>query len=124
MNIFRSAEAAFRAGDSASFVGPAQTRLLGSSQEGTPVHVYHVQFESGARTNWHRHSGAQWLLITEGRVRVQVEVFRHESAQFSGPELFGPAMSGRNVNVSRRQAEVLLPWKLANTTPVSTNNHF
>ena len=72
MNIFRSAESAFRAGDPASFVGPAHTRLLGSSQEGTPVHVYHVQFEPGARTNWHSHSGAQWLLITEGRVRVQI----------------------------------------------------
>ena len=36
-----------------------------------PVHVYHVRFESGARTNWHKHSGPQWLLITEGQIRVQ-----------------------------------------------------
>ena len=26
---------------------------------------------AGSRTNWHTHSGAQWLLIVEGRVRVQ-----------------------------------------------------
>ena len=33
--------------------------------------VYHVEFEPGARTNWHSHSGAQWLLIIEGRIRIQ-----------------------------------------------------
>ena len=90
MNIFRSVEAAFRAADSASFVGPAQTRLLGSSQEGTPVHVYHVQFESGARTNWHRHSGAQWLLITEGRVRVQLAGAPPEDVQAGDAVMIGP----------------------------------
>ncbi len=35
------------------------------------MHVYHVRVDDGARTNWHRHSGAQWLLVTEGRIRVQ-----------------------------------------------------
>lgn len=35
------------------------------------MHVYRVEFESGARTNWHRHSGPQWLFVIEGRVRVQ-----------------------------------------------------
>jgi quercetin dioxygenase-like cupin family protein len=73
MTIFRAAERPFHQADTTTFVGPAHTRLLGSSEEGTPVHVYHVQFESGARTNWHRHSGVQWLLITEGRIRVQTE---------------------------------------------------
>jgi quercetin dioxygenase-like cupin family protein len=33
--------------------------------------VYQVQFDVGARTNWHIHSGPQWLLITDGRIRVQ-----------------------------------------------------
>jgi quercetin dioxygenase-like cupin family protein len=71
MKIFRSSESPFRAADSGSFVGPAQTRLLAQATEGTPVHVYHVRFDAGARTNWHTHSGAQWLLVTEGRIRVQ-----------------------------------------------------
>jgi quercetin dioxygenase-like cupin family protein len=73
MTIFRNSERPFRHADTATFVGQAQTRLLASGEEGTPVHVYHVQFESGSRTNWHRHSGAQWLLVTEGRIRVQTE---------------------------------------------------
>ena len=30
-----------------------------------------VEFEAGARTNWHSHSGVQILLIIEGRGRVQ-----------------------------------------------------
>ncbi len=35
------------------------------------MHVYRVVFEPGARTNWHIHSGPQWLFIVEGQVRVQ-----------------------------------------------------
>ena len=30
-----------------------------------------MEFEDGGRTNWHTHSGAQWLFIIAGRVRVQ-----------------------------------------------------
>ena len=71
MKVFRSQEHPFRAVDSASFVGPAETKLLASSDEGTPVNVYHVRFADGARTNWHTHSGAQWLIVTEGSIRVQ-----------------------------------------------------
>ena len=71
MKIFRAANSAMRTADSASFVGPAQTKLLASADEGASVHVYRVEFDSGSRTNWHRHSGTQWLLIVEGRIRVQ-----------------------------------------------------
>jgi quercetin dioxygenase-like cupin family protein len=35
------------------------------------VHVYRVAFDPGGRTNWHIHSGAQWLFVVEGRIRVQ-----------------------------------------------------
>lgn len=62
-----------RPADPATFVGPARMQPLASSEVGTPVHLYHVEFPDGARTNWHRHSGAQWLFIVEGRVRVQTE---------------------------------------------------
>jgi quercetin dioxygenase-like cupin family protein len=71
MKIFRDSESTFRPADASSFVGPARTKLLASSDEAAPVHVYHVQFDSGGRTNWHTHSGAQWLLVTEGRIRIQ-----------------------------------------------------
>lgn len=73
MKVFRSQEHPFRAADAASFVGSAETKLLASAAEGTPVNVYHVCFADGARTNWHTHSGAQWLIVTEGSIRVQSE---------------------------------------------------
>lgn len=73
MKIFRAAESPFRPADANAFVGGARTKLLASDEGTSPVHVYHVQFPDGARTNWHTHSGPQWLLVTEGRIRVQME---------------------------------------------------
>jgi len=73
MQIFRGADVPFRPADSQTFVGPAQMKPLASALDGTPVHVYHVVFDSGARTNWHTHSGAQWLLVIEGHIRIQLE---------------------------------------------------
>jgi quercetin dioxygenase-like cupin family protein len=35
--------------------------------------VYRVTFSDGGRTNWHCHSGPQWLFVVDGRVRVQAE---------------------------------------------------
>jgi quercetin dioxygenase-like cupin family protein len=72
MNIFRNAASAMRRADATSFVGAAQTKLLASSEAGAAVHLYRVEFPEGARTNWHTHSGPQWLFILEGRIRVQV----------------------------------------------------
>ncbi len=60
-----------RQADRLSFVGPARTKLLASGDEGAAVHLYRVEFDIGARTNWHRHSGPQWLFIVEGRIRAQ-----------------------------------------------------
>lgn len=71
MKIFRNADTTARPVDAASFVGPATTKLLASADEGETVHIYRVAFESGGRTNWHIHSGPQWLLIVDGLVRVQ-----------------------------------------------------
>ena len=71
--MFRHQDAPLRPADTKSFVGPARTTLLASSDEDTPVHVYRVVFEDQARTNWHIHSGPQWLLVIEGRIRVQVQ---------------------------------------------------
>ena len=71
MKIFRGADVPPQVADPNSFVGHAQTQRLAGDEAGVPVVVYHVVFEDGARTNWHSHSGPQWLLVTEGRVRVQ-----------------------------------------------------
>src|SRR5262245_50104730 len=71
MKLFRCSQSPFRSADPSSFSGDARTRLAASDEEQIPVNVYHVRFESGARTNWHSHSGTQWLMVTEGRVRVQ-----------------------------------------------------
>ena len=59
--------------DSATFVGQAAVQRLAHDETGVPVGVYRVTFWDGARTNWHRHTGPQWLFVVEGRVRVQAE---------------------------------------------------
>ena len=71
MRIFRDTDAPSRPADANSFSGPAATKLLASAEEGADVHVYRVAFEPGGRTNWHTHSGPQWLFVTEGTIRFQ-----------------------------------------------------
>jgi quercetin dioxygenase-like cupin family protein len=71
MKVFPAQDVQLRPADPASFVGSARTALAASAEDGAAVHVYHVEFGEGARTNWHVHSGPQWLLITSGRIRVQ-----------------------------------------------------
>ncbi|MFN7913974.1 MAG: cupin domain-containing protein [Vicinamibacterales bacterium] len=90
MQIFRGAEAPFRPADPNSFVGAAHTKLLASSGEATPVHVYHVQFPDGARTNWHRHSGPQWLFVTEGRIKIQTEGNAPQELSVGDAVVFSP----------------------------------
>ena len=71
MRVFRDENLPFKIADADSFVGRAHTKRLATGDAGVPVVVYRVEFEDGARTNWHVHSGVQWLMILEGRVRVQ-----------------------------------------------------
>ena len=47
MNIFRSSATPLRPVDAKSFVGPAHTKLLASSDDGESVHVYRVEFDDG-----------------------------------------------------------------------------
>jgi len=61
----------WRPADSTSFTASAETKRLGEDSTGTPVTVYHVTFGESGRTHWHTHSGPQWLLVVEGRIRVQ-----------------------------------------------------
>ena len=71
MKIFRGESVPFKAVDTHTFVGAAQSQRLGADETGIPVGLYRVEFEPGGRTNWHTHSGPQWLLIVSGRIRVQ-----------------------------------------------------
>jgi quercetin dioxygenase-like cupin family protein len=90
MKIFRNSETAMRAADVNSFVGPAGTKLLASAEEGASVHIYRVEFESGARTNWHTHSGPQWLFVIEGRIRAQQWGQPHQDVDAGDAVMFLP----------------------------------
>jgi quercetin dioxygenase-like cupin family protein len=64
--------------DAKNFVGVARVKRLPMIEDGDAsvqspeaVIVYLVEFDPGARTNWHRHSAPQLLLIKEGRGLVQ-----------------------------------------------------
>lgn len=71
MKIFRTDQVAWQPADPRTFTGRARVKRLAEDSAGVRVGVYHVEFDAGARTHWHTHSGPQWLLIVEGRVRVQ-----------------------------------------------------
>jgi quercetin dioxygenase-like cupin family protein len=71
MKIFRSTSTPSEPGDSDTFTGAVIRTTLASDKAGTPVNVYRVAFEPGARTHWHTHDGPQWLLVVEGRIRLQ-----------------------------------------------------
>ncbi len=71
MKIFRSASIPSERGDADTFTGAVTRATLASDEAGTPVKVYRVAFEPGARTHWHTHDGPQWLLVVEGRIRIQ-----------------------------------------------------
>ncbi len=71
MKIFRAAEVAVEGGDPRTFTGQVRRATLASDTAGTPVNVYRVAFEPGARTHWHSHTGPQWLLVVEGRIVIQ-----------------------------------------------------
>jgi quercetin dioxygenase-like cupin family protein len=71
MKIFRSTSTPSERGDSDTFTGAVIRTTLASDKAGIPVNVYRVAFEPGARTHWHTHDGPQWLLVVEGRIRLQ-----------------------------------------------------
>jgi quercetin dioxygenase-like cupin family protein len=71
MKIFRAALTPSEGGDPKTFTGAVTRTTLAKDTAGTPVNVYRVEFEAGARTHWHTHDGPQWLFVVEGRIRVQ-----------------------------------------------------
>jgi quercetin dioxygenase-like cupin family protein len=73
VRIFRSSEAPVAPVDPATFIGQATVQRLAHDETSVPVSVYRVTFSDRARTNWHKHSGPQWLFVVEGQVRVQAD---------------------------------------------------
>ena len=71
MRIFRDTEAPLAPADVSTFVGRAATKRLATAPEPVPVNLFRVAFDPGGRTNWHTHSGPQWLFVIEGRIRIQ-----------------------------------------------------
>ncbi|HKY21205.1 MAG TPA: cupin domain-containing protein [Vicinamibacterales bacterium] len=72
MKQFQGADVPFEPADPRNFVGIARVKRLPLVEDGAQsVIVYLVEFQPGARTNWHRHSAPQLLLIKEGRGLVQ-----------------------------------------------------
>lgn len=48
------------------FTGTAWVRLLLKADDKSNTQIGNVDFEPGARNNWHSHGGGQILIVTEG----------------------------------------------------------
>src|SRR6187455_2838748 len=71
MKHLSARESPFEPADPKNFVGQARVRRLPLVEGPQPVTVYLVEFEPGGRTNWHRHSSPQLLLVAEGEGLLQ-----------------------------------------------------
>ena len=72
MKLLAGEKVPFEPVDPKNFVGSARVKKLPMVEDGKQsVIVYLVDFDAGARTNWHRHSAPQLLLVKEGRGLVQ-----------------------------------------------------
>src|SRR5688572_20254981 len=72
MKQFCGDQVPFEPADPRNFVGSARVKRMPMvEQAGQSVIVYLVEFEAGGRTNWHRHSAPQLLLVKDGRGLVQ-----------------------------------------------------
>jgi quercetin dioxygenase-like cupin family protein len=90
MRIFRSATVDVKPVDPNTFLGSATVQRLAEDDVAVPVGVYRVTFEAGGRTNWHTHSGPQWLFIVEGRIRVQRQGQPAQDVEAGDAVVFAP----------------------------------
>ncbi len=58
-------------GNPSYFTGAVTLKTMAVGPEVTPNKVLRVEFSTGARTNWHSHTGVQILFVAEGRCRFQ-----------------------------------------------------
>ena len=72
MKLLQGDNVRFEPADARNFVGSARVKKLPMVEEGgQSVIVYLVEFEAGGRTNWHRHTAQQLLLVKQGSGLVQ-----------------------------------------------------
>jgi 4-carboxymuconolactone decarboxylase len=72
MKHFSGEAVPFEPADPKNFVGRARVKKLPMVEDGSQSVIgYLVEFDAGGRTNWHRHSAPQLLLIKEGSGLVQ-----------------------------------------------------
>lgn len=72
MKQFSGQDLPFEPADPRNFVGSARVRRMPMVEGGgQSAVVFLVEFEPGGRTNWHRHSAPQLLLVKEGRGLIQ-----------------------------------------------------
>ena len=70
-----------RPADPSNFTGDARSVMMASSGDRSSVRLFYVEFDPGARTHWHAHTGTQILLVRGGRCLLQragepIEVLR------------------------------------------------
>ena len=56
-----------------NMTGTVHRAIFGKGSFGGEVSAHLVQFQPGARTNWHTHDGEQILIVTAGRIIAQRE---------------------------------------------------
>lgn len=108
MKIFRDTAVSLNPADPKAFAGEVLMKRLAADDENVPVHLYRVEFPPGGRTNWHTHSGPQWLFVVEGRIRVQRFGGAAEDLSAGDAVLFSPgekhwhgaAPGGRGVHLA------------------------
>ena len=71
MIVLESQGLLWESADQANFTGSARIQRADQLDSEAALKVFRVEFQPGARTNWHVHTGVQLLLVLEGRCRVQ-----------------------------------------------------
>ena len=107
MKVLQGDSVPFGPADTRNFVGEARVKKLPMVEDpGQSVIVYLVEFDPGGRTNWHRHTAPQLLLVKEGHGLVQkwgepVRALAAGDAVCIEPGSAGlwiPALAGRRVS--------------------------
>ena len=71
MNLFEDSSMAWEEADRANFTGQARVKRSGFLDGKDQIRQFRVEFQPGARTYWHFHSGPQLLVVLSGTCLVQ-----------------------------------------------------
>jgi quercetin dioxygenase-like cupin family protein len=70
MRILKAVSHEREPADPAHFTGTVHVLRLAKGDDPQGIKVFRVEFEPGARTHWHVHTGPQILVVTEGICRA------------------------------------------------------